>query len=347
MKFERKHADAIPGDRYPFETTVLTKTRALANCDNCYSFTRWQDVQLYKFVCSEECCAHLWLQRLADDPEANREHSYSRYEDEIREELRIADDHLDDDDSKDIIIVIRDQLEYVKDCIQSVQKHTKNYKLYLWDNGSGSETSEYLESLHANSMDTVELMRSEDNMGFIQPNNTLADWGNGKYIILLNSDTKVFEGWDSALIGFQKEHNVAITGYLGGILDENGKGCDSDFGYNIDYVMGWCLCYSRDLYEEHGLFNKQLTFAYCEDADLSLRIREAGMKVYALHAPLAHHFGNKTIDEVSQEGEVDVEQSFKLNHQYMQMRWKDYLERNRVRKDSHVREIESPDDSVG
>jgi len=62
-------------------------------------------------------------------------------------------------------------------------------------------------------------------------------------------------------------------------------------------------------------------------------MREEGKKVYALHAPLVHHFGNKTIDAVSKEKEVNVSQSFKLNHQYMKVRWKDYLEKNRIRKD--------------
>lgn len=333
MKFERKHVDAFPGIQCPYETTIVEKVGSLGECDNCKSYTRWRDINLGKMVCSEECCAHLWRQKLADDPEANREQSYYLYENQIRDELAIAEKYIDDPSTKDIIIVVRDQLEYVKPCIESVMANTKNYRIHLWDNGSGEETRKYLESLHASSIDTVELMRSEQNLGFIQPNNTLVNWGDADYIILLNSDTKVFEGWDSAMIGYQKEHEgVVITGYLGGVLDENGKGIDSAFGADIDYVMGWCLCYSRKLYEEHGLFNKQLTFAYCEDADLSLRMKELGKQVYALHAPLVHHYGNKTIDKVAKEGEVNVSETFKLNHQYMQKRWKEYLERNRVRK---------------
>jgi len=250
MKFERKHPEAFPGDKFPFETTVVVKTKALAECDHCRSFTRWQDPNLQKYVCSEECAVHLWQKKLADDPEANREQSYTLFEDEIRDELEIAAKHIEDNTTKDIIIVVHDQLDYVRNCIESVQKHTSDYKLYLWDNASKPETQQYLEKVYSESLGKIELMRSEQNRGFIEPNNTLVEWGDSEYIILLNSDTKVFEGWDSALIGFQKENpDVAITGYLGGLLDENGKGCDSGYGHNIDYVMGWCICYKRELYD--------------------------------------------------------------------------------------------------
>jgi GT2 family glycosyltransferase len=78
------------------------------------------------------------------------------------------------------------------------------------------------------------------------------------------------------------------------------------------------------------LFSKQLKFAYCEDADLCLRLKEAGHKIYALHAPLVHHHGNKTIKSVYDKGEVDVEASFEANHEYMKLRWKDYLKNDRV-----------------
>ena len=142
----------------------------------------------------------------------------------------------------------------------------------------------------------------------------------------MNSDTKVFKGWDAALISHLENYpDVQLVGQLGGILNEDGMGVGYGYGYDIDFVMGWCMCMPRSTYEVFGLFNKQLTFAYCEDADLSLRIKEAGSKIYALHSPLVYHYGNVTIKEVAKEGDVDVSKTFELNHQYMKVKWKDYL----------------------
>ena len=73
-----------------------------------------------------------------------------------------------------------------------------------------------------------------------------------------------------------------------------------------------------------------MKFAYCEDTDLSLRLKEAGHKIYALYAPLVHHYQNKTIKTVEKEGEVDVRASFEHNHEYIKLRWSHYLENDRV-----------------
>jgi hypothetical protein len=335
MKFEEKFPDFKIGENQNYQTTCLSKG-GLGECDLCGSFTKWVDNKLNKIVCSEECCANLWKQQLADSPEAAKEQSYSKYRWEIEEELKVAARYMDTP-MKDIIIIVHDQLDYLKDCIQSIKEHTKNYKLYIWDNGSQEETKNYLERLWLSDSENVELMRSEQNIGFIQPNNQMVNWGKSDYIILLNSDTKVFEGWDSALIGHLIEKpEIGVIGYLGGLLDEKCMGCGADFGWEIDYVMGWCLCISRKTYKEHGLFNKQLKFAYCEDSELSLRLNKIGLKPYALHVPLVHHYGNKTIKQVMKEKEVDVFKSFESNHTYMQEQWADYLKNGRVNARKHI-----------
>ena len=172
----------------------------------------------------------------------------------------------------------------------------------------------------------------------------MAEIGTGDYIIPLNSDTKVFEQWDTAMLAhLQNNSNVKQVGYWGGHLGSDGRGFGGDNGANVDYIPGWCFCISRNTFNEFGLFNKQLRFAYCEDADLSLRLKEAGHDIYALHAPLVYHYQNKTINEVEKEGEIDIRSTFEHNHKYIQSRWQNYLENDRVllkRKESH--EISQP-----
>jgi GT2 family glycosyltransferase len=222
---------------------------------------------------------------------------------------------------KDILMVVHNQVEYIRQCIKSIQDNTEKFNLFIWDNGSNEETLAYLRSLP----DDVTLVRSAYNQGFIGPNNRLIELGKAPYIILINSDAVVFEGWDRLLVGWlEYDSNVAQTGFQGGILDHNGKGVGAAVGYDIDYVCGWCSCISRKTYDEFGLFDEEhLEFAYCEDSDFSMRLREAGKKIYALHTQLAHHFQNKTVVEVMKEQEI--RHFIAMNHQYLKKRWEKFL----------------------
>ena len=225
-------------------------------------------------------------------------------------------------------MVVKDQLEYVKQSIESVIENTENYNLYVWDNGSKQPTKDYLQSIMATE---IILRREETNIGFIEPNNALAETGSGDYIILLNSDTKVHKGWDKALIGFlEKNPEYAATGFMGGLVDKEGMGVSTGVGEEVDFICGWCCCFSRKIYEKFGLFDDEnLKFAYCEDADFSFRLKEAGLKIYALHLDLAEHFGNKTAKAVKKEGH-DLATTFAHNHNYIKKRWSHYLKNERI-----------------
>ncbi len=236
---------------------------------------------------------------------------FALFHEEIKRELAVSAQYQPV--MKDILIVVHNQFPYVQECIESIQKNTKNYKLYIWDNASENETSNYLESLDA------VLVRTEENFGFIVPNNRLVSLGDSPYIILLNSDTFVRPGWDASLVSHINS-GYSQVGYIGGLLDNQGRGDGASFGSGVDYIPGWCFCIARSTYAEFGLFDEvNLDFAYCEDADFSLRLTEAGNSIYALHLGLVHHYGNKTIKKVAEER--DVESTFKNNHLYMMDRW--------------------------
>jgi GT2 family glycosyltransferase len=257
------------------------------------------------------------------------------YKEEIVEELTIAHEFkgtrtIEVPLQLDILMVVKDQPEYVEQSIESIRASTENYHLYVWDNGSKEPTRNYLLQQKME-MSNMTLWREETNHGFLRPNNRLAHMGNGDYIVLLNSDTKVHQGWDKALIGFLEEKpEYAVTGFMGGLVDAEGKGMRTGVGEEIDFICGWCCCFSRNIYDEFGLFDeKNLRFAYCEDADFSFRLKEAGRRIYALHLDLAEHFGNKTAKAVKEEGQ-DLATTFAHNHAYIQKRWSHYLENERI-----------------
>jgi len=242
--------------------------------------------------------------------------------DEIKEELLIS--ATCKNVHKDILIVVKDQLIYVENCIKSLYENTSEFTLYLWDNASEEPTRTYLESLQ--SKGNVVLVKSNVNLGFLHPNNELAKLTKSDYIILLNSDTEVKKGWDKAMIGWLQCHPKTLeVGYSGSRLDEHYKGGgQACFGKDIDYVCGWSICISRDCYQKFGLFDeKNLELAYCEDADLSLRIKEAGWDIYALHLDWVIHYENRTISEINNDPENRkiFLRAFQKNHEYMRTNW--------------------------
>jgi len=240
-------------------------------------------------------------------------------------------DTCEQEESIDILMVVKDQYDYVRQSIESIIKNSSNYHLYIWDNGSEELTAKYLQEVALLFEDKITLIKNSENSGFIVPNNRLAELGNNDYLILINSDTKVHENWTKPLVNFLKKNSdYSIVGYMGGLLNEEAQGVKINYGEEIDFVCGWCCCMSRSFYNNFGLFDEQnLKFAYCEDADLSLRAKEAGSKIYSLHLDLVEHYGSVTAKAVKEQG-TDLSLTFSHNHNYMKKRWNEYLQKERV-----------------
>jgi len=264
--------------------------------------------------------------RAAIDAEAKFESETHFGLDQLKTEVALASNFPR---QVDILIVIKDQLEYVRHCIESIRHNTSFYHLYLWDNGSESPTANYLKEVAQD--DNVTLHREEENKGFIAPNNRLAEMTSSQWLIIINSDCYVHQGWDLAMTGWlENNKHCAQVGYAGGFLDHTGRGVRGGLGGGVDYISGSCFCIPRDIYEKFGLFDEEhLKFAYCEDSDFSMRLREAGYSIYALHLPLVIHYGNKTsIPLIQGDAERKIVKQIADNHIYLQQRWKKFLPKN-------------------
>lgn len=223
----------------------------------------------------------------------------------------------------DILVVVHNGLEYLKECIESIRQHTKHFKIWVYDNASDKETQKWL-----NNQPDIFCAWSNTNNGFIEPNNYLVRCGVAPFVILLNTDTVVQSPlWARAMTSMLVETpGIGVVGYRGGLLSNECKGKGFGFGTDVDYIEGWCMCFARSTYNQHGLFDDiNLRFAYGEDADFCLRLREAGLASYALHLDCVLHHGNKTVKEVAKTRSKELEKSFKDNHAYLKRRWERYL----------------------
>ena len=108
-----------------------------------------------------------------------------------------------------IIILTHKQLELTKQCLQSIETHTpESHEIIIVDNASTDGTLDYLrryESAHSN----VHVIANKENLGFAGGNNQGLALSKGEYVLLLNNDTVVTDGWLSRMLATLMNHPEA------------------------------------------------------------------------------------------------------------------------------------------
>lgn len=225
-----------------------------------------------------------------------------------------------------ISVVVFKRLDLTRECLESIRQHTEDYELIVTDNASDDGTASYLQAV-AMTNANIRLVKNQENKGFIQPHNHALALSSRKsdLFIVLNNDLKVGSGWlDEIRHSFRTDEKLAICGVHDSCcaLSENGTGMPGDTS-NPEYVEASCLAIRRDLAVKHGLFSADLAFAYCEDADLSLRMRQLGYRIKLINTPVFHKRASTT---KLVEGSVDIEGYVIRNKEILRQRWRLYLE---------------------
>jgi GT2 family glycosyltransferase/glycosyltransferase involved in cell wall biosynthesis len=161
------------------------------------------------------------------------------------------------------------------------------------------------------------VIRNKKNIHFLHAVNQAAPETRGNAVLLLNSDTSIKRGSiGAAYRRLQEEANVGAVGgkivLLDGSLQEAGSiiwsdgSCvgygrgrqpsDSEFQFrrDVDYCSGAFLLVRRTLFKRLNWFDVAFSPAYYEEADLCMRIREAGFRVvYEPKVEISHfEFGS-------------------------------------------------------
>ena len=106
-----------------------------------------------------------------------------------------------------VVIVNYKTPKLVKDCVESVVKQTKgvSYEVIVVDNASSDGSLAAIRNLQ-HSTSNLKLIENRENLGFAGGNNLGIKQAEGDYVLLLNSDTILWEDAISFVVAFMKKH---------------------------------------------------------------------------------------------------------------------------------------------
>ena len=219
-----------------------------------------------------------------------------------------------------IIIVNWKQYQLTKLCLYSLQKiKYDNYQIILIDNESNPKELKKIK----NQFDKIITFPNQKNLGFTGANNVGIEYAikkEFKYVMLINNDTEVEKNFINPLIELlEKNQNfgaaqpLILNYYNRNKVWSAGGFLNKFFGYsyvikspegikkNIDWITGCCFFLRTDVIKKIGLLDEKF-FAYYEDVDWSIRIKNAGYDLAFVKSSVVYHHGSKSSKNESNEG---------------------------------------------
>ncbi|HLP42103.1 MAG TPA: glycosyltransferase family 2 protein, partial [Fibrobacteria bacterium] len=222
-----------------------------------------------------------------------------------------------------VVVVTYNSRDNIQVCLDSLRRHSGSggdHEIIVVDNASRDGTPDYLSFREG-----IIALLEDENHGFSRACNLGAARATGEFLIFLNPDTLVTEGWSEAMARHCEDPAVGAVGplsnYVAGLqrLDLHlpspykegakfpGEGAveqsasvarvlkeaNSGRGVTTKLLIGFCLMIRRELYAEMGGMDERL-FLGNDDLDLSWRLRNRGLKLVVATDAFVFHEGQKS-----------------------------------------------------
>ncbi len=214
-----------------------------------------------------------------------------------------------------VIIVNYNGRDHLKECLDSLREQTmKDFEVILVDNASTDGSVAF----GRNTYPEVTILENRENLGYGGGNNAGIRQSHGRYVVLLNNDTKVDPQWLEKLMGPAERDsgvgmcasrimdyyhpdiidNTGLLIYRDGVARGRGR-LEKDSGQysreeEVLFPSGCAGLYRRDMLEAIGFFDEDF-FLYVDDVDIGFRARLAGWKcIYVPDAVVYHKYSATT-----------------------------------------------------
>lgn len=185
------------------------------------------------------------------------------------------------------------------EALQKVDYDKAQLHLYFTDNCSVDDTVEQLRFFQKKLngvFGDFQIISAKENAGFGTASNCSAKAGHSPYILFYNVDTAIcsdaFSQLEKAIL--QADENTAVF-ELRQLPFEHPKFYDP-VTLKTSWTSGAAFVMTRKAFELTGGFDESI-FMYCEDVDLSWRVRLAGYDIQYVPKAVTYHF---TADDITQ-----------------------------------------------
>lgn len=231
-----------------------------------------------------------------------------------------------------ISIAVHNQCLFTEKCLDSLLATVDptQLQIIITDNASNDGTGKLLASYDRRYPGRFVVVRRQTNQGFIAPHNAALTLAQGIYFLILNNDIEFLRSdWLTKMVDqFKANSMLGICGSTGACqeLDDTFHGKP---GSDLEYVEASCLMIPVSLAKVIGLFDTSFRHGYCEDSDLSLRVRERGYQIKTLDLGIRHH---RAVTSNLVAGSVDLWGYEEYNRAICKQRWASYLQRRTFEK---------------
>jgi GT2 family glycosyltransferase/glycosyltransferase involved in cell wall biosynthesis len=245
----------------------------------------------------------------------------------------------------EIVVTVYNALSDVKKCLNSIKARRDGFiiRVIVVNDGSDKQTSDWL-SQFCQSNNDFQLIEHGRNEGYTKAVNSGLKASTAPYVIILNSDTIVTEGWLRGLIGcMNSDPKIGIVGPLSSaaswqnvpeLLDSDGDFAVNDLPVGmtpddmaeavantssqlyprLPFVNGFCFMIRRKVIDDIGFMDEDnFPEGYGEENDYCIRASDAGFALaiaddtYVFHAK-SKSFGHERRKKLSKEGSDAIKQ---------------------------------------
>lgn len=210
----------------------------------------------------------------------------------------------------DLVLLTWNRKDLLEPCVERMLAYTKlPSRLLIVDNGSTDlDALAFLDQITGTEWVTVEVIKRQHNDGFAKGMNAGLRLASAPWICVLNNDILVTDQWLEEMIRVAEaspaiglvnpmSNEFDLSPAPGESLDHVAQRCQRLRGRWIESwgCVAFCMLLSRRVLQQVGDLDETFEFIYYEDADYSLRVRQAGFITAIAEGAYVYHHGSATM----------------------------------------------------